>query len=122
LQPDEDTFTFEWLDQIIDGLHATGIKVILATPSAAQPAWVSQKYPDVLRANESGRRNPHGNRVNYCPNSPDYRRLSGQMARKLAERYGNHPALMLWHVSNEYGGACYCETCAARFREWLQAK
>lgn len=122
LQPAEDRFTFEWLDDIIDGLHANGIKVILATPSAAQPAWMSQAYPEVLRSDESGIRRQHGQRVNYCPNSPDYRRFSANIARRLAERYGAHEALLLWHVSNEYGGACYCDTCAERFRTWLQAK
>jgi beta-galactosidase len=122
LQPAEDRFTFDWLDEIIDGLHTHGIKVILATPSAAQPAWVSQAYPDVLRSDENGLRRQHGQRTNYCPNSPNYRRLSANMARKLAERYGQHPAVILWHVSNEYAGACYCDTCAARFREWLQAR
>ena len=122
LQPAEDRFTFEWLDEVLDGLHAHGIKAILATPSAAQPAWMSQQYPDVLKAGESGLRNPHGGRTNYCPNSPDYRRLSGDIARRLAERYGQHPAVILWHISNEYDSWCYCETCAARFREWLQAK
>src|SRR5690606_20111350 len=54
--------------------------------------------------------------------SPDYRRLSGNIARMLAERYRDHPAVILWHISNEYGGNCYCDTCAAAFREWLQAK
>jgi beta-galactosidase len=122
LQPAEDRFTFDWLDEIIDGLHTHGIKVILATPSAAQPAWMSQAYPDVLRSDENGLRRQHGQRTNYCPNSPNYRRLSANMARKLAERYGQHPAVILWHVSNEYAGACYCDTCAARFREWLQAR
>lgn len=122
LQPAEDRFTFDWLDEIMDGLHKNGIKAILATPSAAQPAWVSQAYPEVLRSDERGVRNPHGRRVNYCPNSPDYRRLSGNIARALAERYKDHPALILWHISNEYGGRCLCETCAARFREWLQRK
>jgi beta-galactosidase len=122
LQPAEDQFTFGWLDEILDGLHANGIRAILATPSAAQPAWMSAAYPQMLRSDERGVRHTHGRRVNYCPNSDDYRRLSGDMARALAERYKDHPALLLWHVSNEYGGFCYCETCAARFREWLQRK
>src|SRR5947208_3076662 len=61
-------------------------------------------------------------RVNFCPNSPTYRRLAVNMATRLAERYGQHPALLIWHVSNEYGGTCFCETCAAAFRMWLQQK
>ncbi len=122
LQPTEDRYTFEWLDEVLDGLQAHGITAILATPSAAQPAWVSQQYPEVLKAGETGIRNPHGGRTNYCPNSPDYRRLSGTIARKLAERYKDHPAIILWHISNEYDSWCYCETCAARFRDWLKQK
>ncbi len=122
LQPAEDRFTFEWLDEIMDGLHRNGIRAILATPSAAQPGWMSQAYPQMLRSDDNGQRRPHRHRVNYCPNSDDYRRLSGNMARALAERYGDHPALILWHVSNEYDGRCLCDTCAARFREWLQAR
>src|SRR5687768_1146599 len=122
LQPDEDTYTFEWLDEIFERAQAAGINVVLATPSAAQPAWMSEKYPEMLRSDECGVRNFHGGRTNYCPNSADYRRLSGEMARQLAERYGKHPALLLWHVSNEYAGRCLCDTCAERFREWLKAK
>lgn len=122
LQPAEDRFTFEWLDEILDGLHDHGIRAILATPSAAQPAWMSQKYPQMLRSDERGVRNEHRGRVNYCPNSPEYRRFSGQMARMLAERYKEHPALILWHISNEYGGSCLCDTCAESFRQWLQQK
>ncbi len=122
LQPAEHIFTFDWLDEILDGLHAHGIKAILATPSAAQPQWMSQAYPQMLRSDERGQRNPHGGRVNYCPNSAEYRYFSGNMARALAERYQHHPALILWHISNEYAGQCLCETCASKFRVWLQAK
>jgi beta-galactosidase len=122
LQPSENEFTFEWLDTIMDGLCASGIKAVLATPSAAHPHWMTQAYPEIMRSDERGQRNQHGGRVNYCPNSPDYRRFSGDMARRLAERYKNHPALLLWHISNEYSGHCFCETCAAAFRLWLQEK
>lgn len=122
LQPAEDRFTFDWLDQVIERLTAANRYFCLATPSAAQPAWMAQAYPDVLHADARGQRVHHGNRTNYCPNSPNYRRLAVQMATKLAERYGMQPNLLLWHISNEYATPCYCETCAAAFREWLQAR
>jgi beta-galactosidase len=122
LQPDEEHFTFEWLDTILDKLAASGRFVCLATPTAAQPAWMSQQYPDVLRADNTGRRRHHGNRVNFCPTSPNYRYFAQQIAGRLAERYFAHPALVAWHISNEYGGACYCETCAKEFRSWLQQR
>lgn len=122
LQPAEDRFTFDWLDTVIEKLTAAGRYFVLATPSAAQPAWMSQAYPDVLRADDRGRRVHHGNRTNYCPNSPSYRRFAVQMANKLAERYGQHPHLLLWHISNEYATPCYCDTCAAAFRTWLQTR
>jgi len=122
LQPSENEFNFEWLDEVINGLHANGIKVALATPTAAQPAWMSAAYPEMLRSDEYGNRNGHGGRVNYCPNSPDYRRFSADIAGRLAERYKDHPAIVLWHISNEYGGWCYCDTCADAFRDWLKEK
>ncbi len=122
LQPAADRFTFDWLDTVIEKLTAAGRYLCLATPSAAQPAWMSQAYPDVLHADERGRRVHHGNRTNYCPNSPTYRRFAVQMATKLAERYGTQPNLLIWHISNEYATPCYCDTCAAAFREWLQAR
>lgn len=122
LQPAEETFTFDWLDQILDLLHEQAIAVCLGTATAAQPAWLSETYPEVLPVNEWGLRKRHGRRMNYCPTNPQFRRLAQRLVRTLAERYGRHPALRLWHVSNEYGPACYCDHCAQRFRQWLQQR
>ncbi len=122
LQPAEDTWTFEWLDEVLERLYSAGRYFVLATPTAAQPAWMSQRYPDVLRADSTGRRNHHGRRVNYCPNSPNYRRFIREVASRLAQRYGRHPGLLAWHVSNEYGGTCMCEVCAEAFRDWLRRR
>jgi len=122
LQPAPDTFEFGWLDTIMDKLADNGLYAVLATPSAAHPAWLSQQHPEVLRSDASGRRKGHGHRVNFCPNSTAYRGACATIARKLAERYRDHPALVLWHVSNEYSGACYCENCAEAFRQWLKRR
>ena len=120
LQPDEDTFTFDWLDRVVDKLHRADIRICMATATASVPAWVDQKYPAILRVDHQGRKMRHSFRHSFCPNSPDFRRLSTQLAGKLAERYGKHPAVLLWHINNEYGRTCYCETCAAAFRDWLR--
>jgi beta-galactosidase len=122
LQPAEDAFTFDWLDQILDLLAEQHIFVCLGTGTAAQPAWLSAAYPDVLPVNEWGMRRKHARRMNYCPTNVDFRRLTCNLVSTLAERYANHPALLLWHVSNEYGPSCYCDHCAMRFREWLQQR
>jgi beta-galactosidase len=122
LQPAEDVYNFEWLDELLDMIHAQGIKVCLATATAAQPAWMSRKYPEILPVDFEGRKRKHSGRVNFCPNSPVFREFSGRLVRKMAERYKDHPALALWHVGNEYGTYCYCETCEKAFREWLKKR
>jgi len=122
LEPEEGRFEFEWLDDILDRLHRGGVTACLATATASVPAWLTQRYPDVLVVGEDGVRRKHGNRHTFCPNSPNYRRLATLLVRKLAERYGQHPALLLWHVNNEYGGYCFCDQCAAAFRGWLRAR
>jgi len=123
-QPDEDTYDFEWLDEMMDKLHADGVGVCLATSTAAHPAWMARKYPDVLQVDFNGNKRKFGGRHNSCPNSPTYRKYAVRMAEKLAERYKDHPALLIWHINNEYGGAgnCYCENCEAAFRVWLQER
>lgn len=122
LEPEEGVYNFEWLDKIFDDIDSFGGKVILATPSGARPAWMSQKYPDVLRVNAARVKQLHGGRHNHCFTSPTYLEKTEKINRKLAERYGKHPALLLWHISNEYSGDCHCDNCQAAFREWLKQK
>lgn len=118
----EGFFNFEWLDIIMDRLLKNNIYAILATPSGARPAWMSHKYPEILRTLDSGIKELHGDRHNHCFTSPIYRKKVKLINTKLAERYKNHPALIMWHVSNEYEGECHCELCKQAFREWLKVK
>jgi beta-galactosidase len=122
IEKEEGQYTFDWLDQIMDNLAAQGSHVILATPSGARPAWLSKKYPEVLRVGANRKRNLHGLRHNHCLTSPIYREKTKQLNRILADRYKNHPALIMWHISNEYSGECHCDLCQEAFRKWLKEK
>jgi beta-galactosidase len=122
LQPAEDRYEFAWLDRILDQLADSGVYACLATSTAAQPAWMSQRFPDVLPTGPDGLRRRHGGRVTFCPSSPNYRRYSSALAEQLALRYKDHPTLVAWHIANEYGRHCYCDLCAEGFREWLKER
>ena len=123
LEPREGEFEFGWLDRVMDGLHAAGVRVDLATATASPPPWLTHRYPEVLPVTKDGVRLSAGSRQQYCPSSPVYRRLAARLASKIAERYADHPALAMWHINNEYGchvSHCYCETSADAFRAWLE--
>ncbi len=122
LEPNEGEYCFEWLDEVMDMLAANGMKAVLATPSGARPAWLAEKYPEVLRVDADRRRHLFGGRHNHCLTSPVYREKVRQINTRLAERYKDHPALGLWHVSNEYSGECHCPLCQDKFREWLRKR
>ncbi|MFF7039955.1 beta-galactosidase [Streptomyces massasporeus] len=119
-QPAADTFDFTVLDRILDRAAAEGRRVCLATGTAALPPWLATAHPEVNRTDFEGRRHRYGQRHNFCPSSPAYREHATALASRLAERYAGHPALLAWHVNNEYGGACYCDLCAEAFRDWLR--
>ena len=121
-QPDENTYRFDWLDEVMDMLHENGIWACLATGTAAHPAWMATRYPDVLTVDFEGRKRKFGRRHNSCPHSPTYRTYAARLAGRLAERYKDHPALLVWHVNNEYGVRCYCDNCEKAFRVWLKRR
>lgn len=122
LEPEEGVYTFGWLEEIIDNLYKNGIYTVLATPSGAKPLWMSEKYEEIRRVQPSGLRELSGARHNHCYTSPIYREKVREMDRRLAERFSGHPGVILWHLSNEYGGECYCPLCQAAFRDWLREK
>lgn len=122
LQPSENTYDFSKLDKIMELVWKNDLKVCLATSTGAHPAWLAKRYPDILRVDEHGRKRRFGGRHNSCPNSPAYRHFAPKLAGKLAERYRGYDNIVAWHISNEYGGMCYCENCEKAFRGWLKEK
>jgi beta-galactosidase len=125
LERREGEFDFGWLDRVLDLLHGGGIAVDLATATASPPPWFSRAHPETLPVTREGTRLWPGSRQAYCPSSPRYREAAANLARTLARRYRQHPALVMWHVNNEYGchvPQCYCDASAAAFRDWLRAR
>jgi beta-galactosidase len=125
LQPAEDTWTFEWLDDVMDLLHQNGIAVDLATATASPPAWLAASHPEILPVTARGETLWPGGRQHWRPTSPVFRSYALGLVRELATRYASHPALAAWHISNELG--ChnlydYSDDAAAAFRTWLQER
>ncbi|MEU3605582.1 beta-galactosidase [Streptomyces sp. NPDC035033] len=122
LEPEPGRYDFDWLDRVLDLLHAHGVRVDLGTPTVAPPAWFYRAHPEALPVTPDGVRLAYGSRGAICHSSPAYREAAVRITTELARRYADHPALALWHVHNEYGvpvSACYCDGCAAHFRRWL---
>ncbi len=125
VEPREGEFDFDWLDEILSRLDAAGIGVDLATPTASPPIWLHQKHPEILPVKRTGERYQQGGRLGWCASSPVWREYALAIVTTVATRYGSHPALRMWHVSNELGGGnqhCYCDASAEHFRRWLRVK
>ncbi|MFG2132220.1 beta-galactosidase [Streptomyces sp. NPDC048751] len=125
LEPAEGAYDFSRLDRILDMLYIHGIAADLATPTAAPPAWFFKAHPEALPVDADGRRLSYGSRQTFCPSSPAYRAAALRIAGELGRRYADHPAVVMWHIHNEYGchnAECYCDTSAEAFRRWLRAR
>lgn len=122
LQPSEDEYDFERLDKIVKLVTDNDMKIIMATSTGAHPAWMAKRHPDILRTDFQGRKRKFGGRHNSCPSSPTYKTYAARLAGKLAERYQSQKNIIAWHVSNEFGGECYCENCEKAFRQWVQER
>ncbi len=130
LEPEEGVYDLDWLGEIIDRLYENGIYTILATPTAALPHWMSEKYVEVRQMLSNGLRKYPGERHNFCASSPVMREKMRGINSALSRRFGQHPGVIAWHISNEYAGcggdhmdgACYCPLCQEHFREWLKKR
>lgn len=125
LEPTPGNYQFAWMGEILDQCHANGIQIDLATPTAAPPVWLFEIDPTAAAQTKEGYRQAFGSRQEYCPTNPTYREKARELVTKLAEVFGNHPAVTMWHVNNEYAChtlRCYCDCCAKHFQEWLKEK
>ena len=121
-EPTEGEFHMDWLKDIMDKLYENGIYTILATPSGARPAWLDEKYPECMRVGADDHRAHHGVRHNHCMSSPKFREKTSIIINKIIDTVGKHPGLAMWHLSNEFGGECFCPLCKKKFQDYLANK
>jgi beta-galactosidase len=122
MEPEEGKYDFDWLDRAISAAARHDIYTVIGTPTAAPPAWLTQKYPETLRMNADGRLDQHGNREQYNFANPKYRELARNIAEQLAKRFGHNPAVLGWQIDNEYELASYDPATKAQFQQWLEAR
>jgi len=122
MEPAEGQYDFEWLDHAIAAAAKHGIYTVLGTPSAAPPAWLTQKYPETLRTKEDGQKDQHGNRQQFDFANAKYRELARNIAEQMAKRYGHNPYVIGWQIDNEYANQSYGDDDKKQFQEWLRAR
>lgn len=120
MEPSEGQYDFTWLDHAIDAAAKHGIYTVLGTPSAAPPAWLTQKYPETLRTKEDGQKDQHGNRQQFNWANPKYRQLARNIAEQMAKRYGRNPNVLGWQIDNEYAEVSYDAETRQQFQQWLK--
>ncbi len=122
LQPDENTFALDWMTDLLDQFADAGITVIMATPAAAPPIWLTHKHPGILAMQENGRRMLSENRSPICITSQEYHTAASKIVKAMLAHFGKHPAISAWQVDNAFQRVCYCERCQKQFQDYLKLK
>ncbi|WP_158793345.1 beta-galactosidase [Granulicella sp. L60] len=122
MEPAEGKYQLDWLEHAVRAAERHHIAVVMGTPSAAPPAWLTTKYPETLRTKLDGSKDSHGNRQQFDWSDPKYRELARAVAEKMAERFGHDPNVIGWQIDNEYANESYGASTRVQFQDWLRAK
>jgi beta-galactosidase len=123
MEPQEGHFDFTWLDRALKVLNAHGIRAVLGTPTAAPPAWLYEKYPDIAAMDANGVRYRYGSRRNYCVHNPDFLAATTRIVTAMAEHFKDHPGVIGWQIDNEVGWPkCFDPISRTEFQAWCRRK
>jgi beta-galactosidase len=122
MEPSEGQYDLNWLDRAVSAASKHGIYTVVGTPTAAPPAWLTQKYPETLRVDEEGHRLEHGNRQQFNFANPKYRELASKIAEQLAKHFGHNAYVLGWQIDNEYSDISFDPDTKAQFQQWLKAR
>jgi len=122
LEPEEGRYELDWLERAVELAAEHGIETVLGTPTAAPPAWLTQRYPETLAIEPNGQRAVHGTRCHFSFTNARYRGFCRAIAEAMAKRFGRNPHVIGWQIDNEYGRVSYDEETRRQFQAWLQRK
>ena len=125
MEPKPGEFDFSFFHRVVDRMGEAGIGVVLGTPTATPPRWLSRLYPDVMMENADGRRASHGGRRHCCSNNVHYNEYSMRIVERMAQEFADDPSVIGWQIDNEiyaWSQGCFCPDCQGKFREYLRAK
>lgn len=122
MEPSEGHYDLDWLDRAVAAAGKHGIYAVLGTPTAAPPAWLTQKYPETLRVDKEGHRAEHGNRQQFNWANPKYRELARKIAEQMAKRFGRNSLVLGWQIDNEYAEVSFDPETRSQFQQWLKAR
>lgn len=126
MEPSEGEFHFEWLEEAVALLDRYGIKTVLGTPTAAPPAWIIEKNPEIQPIDRQGRRRHFGGRHHDCQSNEVYRAHIKRFVTAMSQKFADNPGVIGWQIDNELGNShgdlCMCDSCKAKFQKWLEQK
>jgi len=121
LEPEDNRFDFQWVDDFIALAAKEGLKIILGTPSEAAPIWLKRKHPEIVSKDKNG--HVSDKRGWNCHISQSYRYYIGRLAAQMAEHFAENPAVIGWQIDNELRSVnCYCDECRDAYRKWLESR
>lgn len=125
IEPTEGVYDFKWLDRAVELAVKNNLKVIMCTPSATPPVWLTRKYPEILVQLPNGQTAMHGTREHYSWSSPKFRELTTKVVEAMAKHYAKDKRIWGWQIDNEpshYGALDYSPAAQESFRKWLRNK
>jgi len=125
MEPRPGEFDFSFFRKVIDKCSAAGLAVVMGTPTATPPRWLSRLHPDIMMENQNGRQASHGGRRHCCSNNGHYNEYSMRIVEKMAQEFADEPAIIGWQIDNEiyaWNGGCFCADCVKKFQEHLREK